>query len=45
MTDDQSVAELSRRTMPRTIEALRDRGTVFSNSIVSSPSAVPRAPA
>lgn len=41
MTDDQSVAELSRRTMPRTIEALRDHGTVFSNSIVSSPLCCP----
>jgi arylsulfatase A-like enzyme len=41
MTDDQSVAQLSRRTMPETIRALRDHGTQFANSIVSSPLCCP----
>jgi N-acetylglucosamine-6-sulfatase len=41
MTDDQSVGELSRRSMPHTIDALRDHGTTFSNSIVSSPLCCP----
>ena len=41
MTDDQSVGELSRRTMPNTIRALKRHGTEFSNSIVSSPLCCP----
>ena len=41
MTDDQSVAQLSRRTMPETIRAQRDHGTQFANSIVSSPLCCP----
>jgi arylsulfatase A-like enzyme len=41
MTDDQSVAELSPRTMPATTRALARRGTTFTNSIVSSPLCCP----
>ena len=41
MTDDQSVAQLSERTMPETLRALGRRGTEFSRSIVSSPLCCP----
>ena len=41
LTDDQSVAELSERTMPETVEALGDAGTTFTNSVVSSPLCCP----
>ncbi len=43
MTDDQSVAELSRETMPATLNALKHHGngTEFTRSIVSSPLCCP----
>lgn len=41
LTDDQSVSELNRRTMPRTMRALADQGTSFDRSIVSSPLCCP----
>lgn len=41
MTDDQSVAELSERTMPETVRALGRRGTEFTRSVVSSPLCCP----
>ena len=43
LTDDQSVAELSRRTMPATLAALKrhGNGTELTGSIVSSPLCCP----
>lgn len=43
VTDDQSVAQLNERTMPRTLAALKQdgNGTEFSSSIVSSPLCCP----
>ncbi|MQA75838.1 MAG: sulfatase-like hydrolase/transferase [Solirubrobacterales bacterium] len=43
LTDDESVAELTERTMPETLEALSEdgNGTEFTASIVSSPLCCP----
>jgi arylsulfatase A-like enzyme len=43
MTDDQAVSQLSRETMPATINALKRRGngTEFTQSLVSSPLCCP----
>ena len=41
LTDDQTVAELSPETMPRTVRALAEGGTTFTNSVVSSPLCCP----
>ena len=41
MTDDQSVTELSERTMPATVRKLAGAGTTFTNSFVSSPLCCP----
>lgn len=40
LTDDETVAQLSERTMPHTVRALAD-GTSFTNSIVTSPLCCP----
>jgi N-acetylglucosamine-6-sulfatase len=40
-TDDQTLAQLDRRTMPRTVALLRDRGTEFADYIVTSPLCCP----
>ncbi len=40
-TDDQTVGQLNRETMPRTMAALRDHGTSFSESVVTSPLCCP----
>jgi N-acetylglucosamine-6-sulfatase len=36
ISDDQSQATFNRRAMPKTFRLLRDRGTAFPNSVVSS---------
>jgi N-acetylglucosamine-6-sulfatase len=41
LTDDQSVAQMNEDTMPRTMAAIGDHGTSFSQSIVSSPLCCP----
>jgi arylsulfatase A-like enzyme len=41
LTDDQSVGELSRATMPHTLRDIAEPGTTFTNSIVSSPLCCP----
>jgi N-acetylglucosamine-6-sulfatase len=41
LTDDQSVAELSRESMPHTVAELAEHGTSFSESVVSSPLCCP----
>jgi N-acetylglucosamine-6-sulfatase len=41
LTDDETVAQLTRETMPRTIAAIGDHGTTFTNSVVSSPLCCP----
>jgi N-acetylglucosamine-6-sulfatase len=40
-TDDQTAASFNRRTMPRTSRLLADRGTIFSEYVVSSPLCCP----
>ena len=40
-TDDQTLASLNRETMPATTRLLADRGTRFSNYVVSSPLCCP----
>ena len=41
LTDDQSISELTPRSMPRTTRELADHGTTFTQSIVSSPLCCP----
>jgi arylsulfatase A-like enzyme len=41
MTDDQTVGELSERTMPATVRKLAEHGTEFTRSFVSSPLCCP----
>ncbi len=41
LTDDQSMAELTPESMPKTTRALGDSGTTFTDSIVSSPLCCP----
>jgi N-acetylglucosamine-6-sulfatase len=40
-TDDQTLASLNRRTMPATMSLLADRGTTFTDYVVSSPLCCP----
>jgi len=40
-TDDQTLADFSKRTMPRTYRAFVPGGTTFANAIVASPSCCP----
>jgi N-acetylglucosamine-6-sulfatase len=40
-TDDQTLASLNRKTMPATTALLADRGTMFSEYVVSSPLCCP----
>ncbi len=40
-TDDQTLASLNRKTMPRTMRLLADRGTTFNNHAVASPLCCP----
>ncbi|MFL5870326.1 MAG: sulfatase [Solirubrobacterales bacterium] len=40
-TDDQTVSELTRATMPSTLAALADQGTQFTDSVVSAPLCCP----
>jgi N-acetylglucosamine-6-sulfatase len=41
LTDDETLGELSSKTMPKTLEELGGHGTTFTNSIVSSPLCCP----
>ncbi len=41
LTDDQTVSQLTRETMPKTLKALANKGSSFTNSIVSSPLCCP----
>lgn len=41
LTDDQTVAEMTSDTMPRTMKAIAGHGTTFAQSIVSSPLCCP----
>ena len=40
-TDDQTLASLNRKTMPATVSLLADRGTTFTEYVVSSPLCCP----
>jgi N-acetylglucosamine-6-sulfatase len=41
VTDDQTVSQFSRRTMPRTHRLLVDEGTAFTNAVVTTPLCCP----
>ena len=41
LTDDETVGELTKQTMPKTLRLLGNGGTTFTNSVVSSPLCCP----